>query len=67
MQKLQIWRNFAKVVDEMIRANKSTQLQGPEILAKMANLLKVAILAKFRQGYNADKNFGKVVDKNMSE
>ena len=28
-QKWRYWRNFAKVVDEMLRANKLTQLEGP--------------------------------------
>ena len=41
--------NFAKVVDEMIRANKLTQLKGPIMLVKTANLGKVAILARFCQ------------------
>ena len=44
---------FHEVVDEMIRANKLKQLEGPRNvgnLAKTANLVTVAILAKFRQG-----------------
>ena len=52
-QKGRFWRNFAKVVDGMLRANKVTQLEGPKMLAnlaKTANLAKVVILAKFFQG-----------------
>ena len=44
---------FHEVVDEMIRANKLKQLERPRNvgnLAKTANLVTVAILAKFRQG-----------------
>ena len=44
---------IAKVVGEMIRANKLTQLLGLRNfgnLTKAANLAKVAILVKFRQG-----------------
>ena len=46
-RKWRLSRNFAKVVDEMIRANKLTQL---EELRDVGEFEKVAILAKFRLG-----------------
>ena len=49
--KLRFWRNFAKVVGEMITANKLAQLEGPRNVGEFGEsgeFSKVTILAKFR-------------------
>ena len=37
-RKWRFWRNFAKAVDEMIRANKLTQLEGPRNVGEFGEI-----------------------------